>query len=94
MVLQVLSEHLPDPSRVLVNKRIVSVEHSEEGAVVHCKDGSQFHGHVIVGADGINSMIRNEMWRRFDEQGLSRRIGQDRTGEQSTSCCPLDYTLP
>ncbi|KAH7152589.1 monooxygenase [Dactylonectria macrodidyma] len=94
VVLQILSERLPDPSKILVNKRIVSVEHFKEGAVVHCKDGSQFQGHVVVGADGIHSVIRNEMWRRFDEQGLSHLISQDRTAVTATYRCLFGISSP
>lgn len=61
MVLKALYDHLPDKSKVLAGKRVTDVESSEFSAVVRCQDGSSFEGDIIVGADGVNSVIRGSM---------------------------------
>jgi 2-polyprenyl-6-methoxyphenol hydroxylase-like FAD-dependent oxidoreductase len=63
MVLQALYDGIRKKSNVLVNKRVASVDHSKKGVTVHCTDGSKYDGDVAIGADGVHSMIRHEMWR-------------------------------
>jgi 2-polyprenyl-6-methoxyphenol hydroxylase-like FAD-dependent oxidoreductase len=62
-LLQTLYEHLEDKSKVLLNKRVLAVEHFSSGIKVKCTDGSSYDGHVLAGADGVSSKTRQEMWR-------------------------------
>ena len=62
-VLETLYRHVPDKSKVLCRKRITRVDMFEDGVLVHCKDGSSYQGDIIVGADGVRSVVREEMWR-------------------------------
>lgn len=80
LVLKILFEKLPDPSKVLLHKKVVRVEQTEVSATVHCKDGLQYSGDVVAGADGVHSIIRNEMWRHFESQGQSGIIATDKKG--------------
>ena len=66
LVLQVLYNHIQQKQNVLLGKRLQSIEHREDVAVVHCVDGSVYKGDVIVGADGVFSTTRQEMWRLAD----------------------------
>lgn len=52
-----------EKEKVLVDKRVVRVEYEDEKPVVFCADGEKFKGDIIVGSDGVRSIIRNEMWR-------------------------------
>ncbi|KAL2789393.1 hypothetical protein BJX66DRAFT_339383 [Aspergillus keveii] len=50
---------------VLTGKKVVSVEHAvDQGKPVRvvCADGSRYEGDLVVGADGVRSRIREEMW--------------------------------
>ncbi|KAL4916543.1 hypothetical protein BDW62DRAFT_202532 [Aspergillus aurantiobrunneus] len=68
MVLQVLFEHLTHKERVLTGKRAVRVEMAEGGLPrVHVQDGSVYEGDIVVGADGVHSTVRAEMWRLADQ---------------------------
>jgi 2-polyprenyl-6-methoxyphenol hydroxylase-like FAD-dependent oxidoreductase len=60
-VLDILYKNLPDKSNVLLGKGISKVDHFEHGIVAHCNDGSSYHRDVIVGADGVHSIVRQEM---------------------------------
>ena len=62
-LLQILFEHIAEPSRILLNKRIKRVDHGDDSVTVHCADGSSYTGDVLVGADGVFSTVQQEMWR-------------------------------
>ncbi|KAH0426457.1 FAD binding domain protein [Colletotrichum camelliae] len=63
MLIQVLYSNLRHKERVLTSKRAVSVEILESSAQVTTKNGEVFSGDIVVGADGIHSTVRKEMWR-------------------------------
>ena len=63
IVLRVLSEHIIDQTKLVLNKKISKVDHSRDGVTVHCEDGCSYEGDIIVGADGVFSKVRQEMWR-------------------------------
>lgn len=56
-----LYEHIKDKSKVLTGKRVTNVEQTSTGVSVTCKDGSSYQGHIVVGADGIRSTVRQCM---------------------------------
>lgn len=66
-VLRVLYEHVWDKQKVHVNKRMQRVQHSSTGVTVQCTDGTAYEGDVLLGADGVYSAVRQEMWRLADE---------------------------
>ncbi|KAF9893892.1 hypothetical protein FE257_010062 [Aspergillus nanangensis] len=65
-VLQVLHERYPCQSNIHVNQKVVQVQPFDHGARVLTEDGSVYTGDLIVGADGVHSSIRAEMWRLAD----------------------------
>ncbi|KAL2847542.1 hypothetical protein BJY01DRAFT_234224 [Aspergillus pseudoustus] len=74
-LLDILYTSLPDTSRVLVEKSVVSVEQDPDGStgmIVRTDDGSTYHGDLVVGADGVHSRVRREMWRlaELEQPGL------------------------
>ncbi|GKT62530.1 FAD binding domain protein [Colletotrichum tofieldiae] len=73
-LLCVLHQHLKEKDRIFVNKKVKRVESLEESALVYTADGSVFEGQVVVGADGVRSTIRQEMWRNADDNGDSAAI--------------------
>lgn len=38
------------------------------GVRVYTSDGSCYNGNLLVGADGVHSKVRSEMWRHADEK--------------------------
>ena len=74
-VLKVLAEHVRDESRICLSKRVATVEHFVDHVEVRCTDGTSYNGSVIVGADGVNSKVRQEMWRAAEalESGLTSK---------------------
>ncbi|KAK1461801.1 FAD binding domain-containing protein [Colletotrichum cuscutae] len=68
MLLQVLFDNLKNKDKVIPEKRVEKVELLKEGVRVHTKDGSVFEGDIVVGAGGIHSTVREEMWRIGHEE--------------------------
>jgi 2-polyprenyl-6-methoxyphenol hydroxylase-like FAD-dependent oxidoreductase len=62
-LLQILYDKLRYKDRVRLNTRVVSVEMTDTEVRVTTSGTEQIVGHVLVGADGIHSRVRSEMWR-------------------------------
>lgn len=65
-LLQILYQSVPNKDKILVSKRVSRVDCRQDGVVVQCKDGTSYEGSVVVGADGVHSMVRQEMWRHME----------------------------
>jgi salicylate hydroxylase len=61
-LLGVLRENL-DPKRIALGKKIISVEQKGNRVLVHLDDGSTEEGDVLIGADGIHSIVRNQIFQ-------------------------------
>jgi FAD dependent monooxygenase len=66
-----LHDKYPAKSNILVNKKVAEVQLLDDGARVISEDGTVYDGHLIVGADGVHSRIRSEMWRLADARNPS-----------------------
>ncbi|KAF3480348.1 uncharacterized protein GIQ15_05695 [Arthroderma uncinatum] len=62
-VLQILAAHILDKSKILLQKRLIKAEYHPDGVTAICTDGSRYVGDILVGADGIYSTTRREMWQ-------------------------------
>lgn len=71
-LLRFLYENLQHKTNVLTKKRVIKIETAEKGVQVTTTDGEMFMGDVLVGADGVHSTVRREMWRLGKEQNHSK----------------------
>ncbi|KAF2189347.1 FAD binding domain-containing protein [Zopfia rhizophila CBS 207.26] len=94
MVIQVLSENIKDKSRILTSKRVLDVEPISGGVRVVTKDGDSFTGEILVGADGIHSTVRREMWRIADQAQPGYFPQKDRTDVPCDYCCIFGISKP
>lgn len=62
MCVETLYENLPDKSRILTKKRVTGIEHLEAGVKVSLDDGTCEEGDIVIGADGVHSVVRQLMW--------------------------------
>ncbi len=58
-----LLENLKDKSKILVNKRVHEIVETDSGVEVLTKDGEVYFGDIVIGADGVHSIVRKEMRR-------------------------------
>ncbi|KAG6357457.1 hypothetical protein INS49_013334 [Diaporthe citri] len=66
MILAALWRNLKHQDNVLVSKKVTKVELESSRVKVVTGDGSSYYGDILVGADGVHSNVRNEMWRIAD----------------------------
>ncbi|SCV58308.1 related to hydroxylase [Fusarium fujikuroi] len=63
MLMQVLYDKLESKDSVYAGQKVASVLELDHGIQVTTDKGKVFQGDILVGADGIYSTVRNEMWR-------------------------------
>ena len=76
MLLEILYTNLPDTTRVKTNSAVIAVEHEEDSIRV---DNCSYEGHLVVGADGIHSTTRKEMWR------VAKSLGKEQVENNNSS---------
>jgi 2-polyprenyl-6-methoxyphenol hydroxylase-like FAD-dependent oxidoreductase len=65
-LLQIMYDRCPIKSNIFLDKTVVRVEHKQECVIVHSQDGRSYKGDLVVGADGVHSCVRTQMWRNAD----------------------------
>ena len=81
MVLQVLYENIKDKTKILTSKEVKKVEMTDSGVVVTTSDKCSYKGDILVGADGIHSSVRGEMWRIANEKSPGWIPSNEHSGE-------------
>jgi 2-polyprenyl-6-methoxyphenol hydroxylase-like FAD-dependent oxidoreductase len=94
MVIQILYNNLRDNSKVLTKKGVTRVEQTTEEVLITTEDGSIFRGDVPVGADGIHSTVRREMWRLADQDNPGYFPVGERSNVPTEYCCILGISQP
>ncbi|KAK8011861.1 hypothetical protein PG989_000121 [Apiospora arundinis] len=59
LLVSILHNHIRDKDKLLVKKK-------RHRALVHLEDGLLYEAQLVIGADGIHSTVRKEMWRNAD----------------------------
>lgn len=63
-LLALLYKALPDQTRVRVGTKVSKIQRtSGDGVQVHTVNGDVFHADLVVGADGVHSSTRSELWK-------------------------------
>lgn len=75
-----LFQNLVDKSRIYTSCGALKVEHIDQGVKVETADGRVFTGSIVVGADGVHSLVRQEMWRIMDAEMPGSPTTDDRNG--------------
>ncbi|KAB2573273.1 FAD binding domain containing protein [Lasiodiplodia theobromae] len=94
MAIQVFYDHLQNKSKVLTDKRVASVKQLKDGIEVTTKDGSTYTGDILVGADGVHSTVRKEMWRLADELSPGYIPKSDQTDVTCDYTCMFGISHP
>ncbi|GFF51697.1 FAD binding domain protein [Aspergillus lentulus] len=99
-LLQILAAGPVQSSRVKLGHQVVNIESTHDGVTVRTSNGHVYQGDLVVGADGVHSRIRAEMWRLANASqgeifrkltinyacifGISSPVDQLEPGEQIT----------
>ncbi|KAK6215655.1 FAD binding domain-containing protein [Colletotrichum tabaci] len=90
-LLEVLYNALPDKSKVLVNKTVSDIEQCEDGksagVKVRTADGDVYEGDIVVGADGVHSRTRSELWRMSSSAGQSEGVRMEKDRMSAEYSC-------
>jgi 2-polyprenyl-6-methoxyphenol hydroxylase-like FAD-dependent oxidoreductase len=66
-LLQVLYDRLKHKDRVLLNKTVSRINPLDGGVEVVTTDGTHITGSLVIGGDGVHSIVRAEMFRLSQE---------------------------
>ncbi|KAL4895224.1 hypothetical protein BDV59DRAFT_174720 [Aspergillus ambiguus] len=62
-LLDILYRNYPHRTNVITNTKVTELRRLEKGICAVTDNGTLYHGDVIVGADGVHSRVRSELWR-------------------------------
>ncbi|KAJ5511075.1 Monooxygenase FAD-binding [Penicillium expansum] len=81
--LEALHSHVQDKSKLHARTAVVGYEETAQGVIVTTEDGEQYHGHILIGADGIHSKVRKLMAEKISvvDQSLAMEINEAFTSE-------------
>ncbi|RYP42596.1 hypothetical protein DL767_000120 [Monosporascus sp. MG133] len=65
-LLSILYSKLRHKDRVHTGQKVLSIEHWGPLAVARTAGDKEYSGHLVVGADGVHSIVRSEMWRHVN----------------------------
>lgn len=75
-----------------MSKRVLQAKQDEKEVVVACADGTKYIGHIIVGADGAYSGVRQSMYKAMMAQ--DRLPKSDQESLPYTCTCLVGQTRP
>lgn len=76
-LLEILYTRLSSKENIHLNRRVTGVESFPGGATVTTADGTRYTGHLVLGADGVHSPVRAEMWKAaLEGTGLEEKTGE------------------
>ncbi|KAJ6010818.1 hypothetical protein N7451_002230 [Penicillium sp. IBT 35674x] len=87
-LLEILYNRLGEnQDRVHTSRKVVKVEHLPTKVLVHCADQSVVEGDIVVGADGVRSTVRQEMWRHMEFIGMEKEAKEEKAIMSSEYSC-------
>lgn len=83
-LLNVLYDNLRDQSKIFVNKRVHEIHETSTGVDVLTTNGEAHHGNIVIGADGVHSIVRKEMRRMAAKTSPSHPLVTEEDSKLST----------
>lgn len=72
---------------IRLKEKVMAIESSDGGATVATASGSVYRGSIVVGADGVHSIVRQEIWKMREKCGLDSTLLKER----SSTWTPKSY---
>ncbi len=86
-------DNLQHKHKVAIGKRVTNIQTAESGVEISTKDGETFTADIVVGADGVHSVIRREMRRIANEVDPKYFSGDEESSSYLTSQRPNRQSL-
>ncbi|KAF9990186.1 hypothetical protein BGZ75_003312 [Mortierella antarctica] len=64
-----LLSHVP-AERILMGKKVVSLEQDADRVTIQCGDNSIYHGDIVIGSDGAYSAVRQSLYKQLAKDGV------------------------
>ncbi|KAF2015193.1 FAD/NAD(P)-binding domain-containing protein [Aaosphaeria arxii CBS 175.79] len=95
MLIQALYDNLKDKTKIHTSKGVAKVDQQDsDGVHVTTLDRDKYSGDILVGADGIHSTVRREMWRIADQEQPDHFNQQERNEVKTEYCCIFGISRP
>ncbi|OQE24183.1 hypothetical protein PENFLA_c010G06962 [Penicillium flavigenum] len=91
-LLEILYQGYPDHRKIRLEERVTKVEESGDTAIVSTAKGSIYRGHLVVGADGVHSKIRQEIWNAVEK--TSSKVAIERSSLKAEFRCLFGISSP
>lgn len=76
-----------------MNKKVTEISHGRSDVSVKTADGATYTGNLVVGADGVHSTVREEMWRLGSLNQPDFVTEEVKSGEQTMRFFPIGLLL-
>ncbi|KAJ6118338.1 FAD binding monooxygenase [Penicillium samsonianum] len=87
-LLEILYHSFPEKSKIYVDKTVNRIEYQNQNIVlVHTQDGRFYRGDLVVGADGVHSCVRTQMWHIADTLRPGMIPSDEKTGMTVSYAC-------
>lgn len=73
-MLEILYHGYPDHQKICLDERVTKIEPCGDTVIVSTGNGSVYRGHLVVGADGVHSKVRQEIWNAVEKAGSGAAI--------------------
>lgn len=89
MLIQILYDKIQQKDKILTSERVVSVNTHPTYVTVSTNSGKTMEGTIVVGADGVHSAVRQQMWENAKKMDPTWIDPKEKDGKDY--CC---YSFP
>ncbi|KAF7592692.1 hypothetical protein BBP40_012594 [Aspergillus hancockii] len=93
-LLEILYQNYPYYDAIRLSEKVTVVEASEAGASVTTTSGKTYRGHLVVGADGVHSRVRSEIWRAAERVDPDLVTAHEQTSLKAEYRCIFGTSSP
>ncbi len=91
--LQILYDQLPDRTPIRMGCTVKNVKHTIEGVAVELSDGTLETGDVLLGCDGVHSLVRSAMWDHASSTAAGLITVKEKTCEPDLVQSPCQFNF-
>ncbi|PTD06396.1 FAD-dependent monooxygenase ausM [Fusarium culmorum] len=75
-LLRVLYENIPDKENIQTSQQVTDLQLGENLVTVKTNQGRTWKAPIVVGADGIHSLVRKSIWKEIDQRTEGASLSQ------------------